>query len=43
MSPDVGQTVDSLEDLVAEARHIERRVKDLVLRLEAMTVLGRAS
>ena len=43
VSPDVGQTVDSLEDLVAEARHIERRVKDLVLRLEAMTVLGRAS
>ncbi len=43
VSPDVGQTVDSLEDLVAEACHIERRVKDLVLRLEAMTILGRAS
>jgi hypothetical protein len=43
VSPDVGQTVDSLEDLVAEARYIEGRVQDLVLRLEAMTVLGRAS
>jgi hypothetical protein len=43
VSPEVGQTVDSLDDLVAEARHIKRRVRDLVLRLEAVTVSGRAS
>jgi hypothetical protein len=36
------EPLDSMQDVIEEARAIQRRVTDLVIRLEALTVAGRA-
>ena len=40
VSPGLAQSGDSMQKLLEEVRDIERRVRDLVLHLEAMSISG---